>query len=428
MAILIPPDNIANILRKLNTEGHDAYLVGGCVRDAIMGLHVNDWDVATSATPTEVDRIFPKTALTGERFGTVTVLMGEDAVEVTTFRAESEYKDGRHPDAVEFVSSLEEDLSRRDFTINAMAVSLAGELVDPFGGMEDVKRRIIRCVGEPDARFNEDALRMFRAFRFSAALGFTIGKDTLQAIFANAGMAKYISAERIGIELEKTLMSARPEITGDMIKAGLLNTGGRFPCIPAEHKGSVPLCSDGSLEGLENISSLPMEPCLRWCAFCAVLIDKGMIASAREFLRGIRLDGKTINTCARALSIDSFPDDKTGIKRLFALHGVDAVRCSAAAFDTLRTQWDGSLVFDGSTREPSPRVPCTLARTGEIIASGECFSLSTLAVTGGDLISQGHPPGPNLGATLNRLLDHVINYPEDNTRETLLKLAHNILL
>ena len=404
MAILAPDKNITYLLNRLIDEGHAAFLVGGCVRDALTGRPVYDWDVASSAMPIEVARIFPKTVSTGERFGTVTVILGEVAVEVTTFRAESGYNDSRHPDSVEFVSSLEEDLKRRDFTINAMAVTVEGELIDPFGGMGDIERRIIRCVGDPNTRFSEDALRMFRAFRFSAALGFSIEKETLQAVYASAGRAKHISAERICAELEKTIMTRKPEIAGEMIKAGLLS---RFV-----------KSTDKSPGGLESISRLPLEPALRWSAFCAVLLDERLIASATGFLHDMRLDGKTIKACSRALSIPAIPEDSIGIKRLMALHGVEAVRCAAAAIDSLERRGDGL----SELREESEQSSC-LARVAGIISCGECFSLNKLAVTGSDLIARGHPPGPNLGETLDRLLDHVIEHPESNTREVLLKLA-----
>ena len=378
------------VLRHLEDNGYQAYLVGGCVRDAVMGRPVNDWDVATSATPVDVARLFPKTFLTGEKFGTVTVLTPEDQVEVTTFRTEGAYRDGRRPENVEFVSNLDEDLSRRDFTINAMAVSPKGELVDPFGGIGDIESRVVRCVGGPNTRFGEDSLRMFRAFRFSAQLGFGIERETLQAIYANADRAKLISAERVRVELEKALMSHRPEMAGEMVKIGLLS---RYLDKIGKNPGK-----------LKRIALLPVEPAIRWCAFCAVLLEEGFIASAAEFLWEMRLDGKTTRTCSHALSITVFPKDNIGIKILFALYGVDVVRCAAGAHDTLA---------GGSA----------LKRAGELIASGECFSLNRLAVSGSDLIAIGHPPGRELGISLERLLSHVIENPGDNARDVLLGMA-----
>lgn len=384
-----PPEHIEQILRSLTENGHAAFLVGGCVRDSIIGRPVHDWDVAGSAAPDDIKRIFQQTILTGEKFGTVTVVLHDYAVEVTTFRTEGDYRDGRRPESVEFVASIDEDLSRRDFTINAMAVTLSGELIDPFGGLEDIKKRVIRCVGEPDVRFAEDALRMFRALRFSAELGFAIEPETLSSIYANADKAMLISVERIHVELEKTLLSQRPCIVGEMIKAGLL-------------KKYAP-ASGECLDGLENLAAIPAETALRWCAFCAILIDKGFMETADGFLRDMRIDAKTIRNCSSALSIKEFPDDHVGIKRLLAKYGTDVVRCAAAARVALR---DSSALMN----------------THEVIAGGECFSLSALAVSGRDLISSGCPAGREIGETLAVLLDHVIENPKDNTRGALMKI------
>jgi len=392
MKITAPPAYIAFILNKLVSEGHDSYIVGGSVRDAVMKRPIHDWDLATSAKPVEVASIFSETVLTGEKFGTVSVILPECSVEITTFRTESEYNDSRHPDEVEFISNLNEDLSRRDFTINAMAESIEGELFDPFDGVEDIKKGIIRCVGGPNTRFSEDALRMFRALRFSAQLGFTIETETLQAIYANTGLVHKLSNERIRIELEKTLMSQKPEVAGDMIMIGLLN---KF--IPVS--GKAP-------SNLERLSILPAEPMLRWCAFCAILLRQDFISTATELLHSMHLDGKTIKTCLRALAITSFPNDTASIKQLLSKNDTEVVRCAAAVND----------VFNETSDELS------LNRVEKIISSGECFSLGELGVTGRDLLEIGHPPGRELGEMLNKLLDHVIENPKNNNREVLLKL------
>jgi len=385
-----PPEHIVSVLKRLASEGHDGFLVGGCVRDAIMNRPVHDWDLATSATPVDVARLFPKTVQTGEKFGTVTVVTPDGTVEVTTFRTEGEYLNGRHPEEVEFVSNINEDLSRRDFTINAMAESAEGELIDPFGGIEDIKNGVIRCVGGPNTRFSEDALRMFRAMRFSAEFGFTIETETLHAIYANAGLASRISAERIRTEMEKTLMSPKPEIAGEMIMIGLLD---KYVAISGKNP-----------EGLEKITKLPQEETLRWCAFCAVLLEKRIIRSATELLHDMRFDGKTIKTCQRALTIPVFPIDKTEIKQLLSIYDAAVVRTAAAVSDV--------LVDDNA-----------LERADYILASGECTTLGELAVAGRDLLELGHPPGPELGETLNILLEHVIENPQDNKREVLLGLV-----
>ena len=407
MKITDPPKFIASILSKLVSEGHDSYIVGGSVRDAFMNRPIHDWDIATAATPVDIARLFPKTVMTGERFGTVTVVTQEGSVEVTTFRMEGEYLDGRHPEEVEFVSNLNEDLSRRDFTINAMAESIDGALVDPFGGIDDINNGIIRCVGGPNTRFSEDALRMFRALRFSAELGFVIEKETMQAILANASSANRISAERIRIELEKTLMSQRPELAGEMIKIGLLD---KYISI-----------SGKSPDGLERLSNLPTEPMLRWCAFCALLIEKQYIKSATNFLHAMHLDGKTIKTCLRALEIPGFPNDTIEIKRLLSRNDAGVVRCAAAVNDVLNDTFEDEAFEDNLSKTSA------LGNTDRILASNECTTLGGLAVDGRDLLAQGHTSGRELGETLKKLLNHVIEFPKDNSRKILLALAESII-
>ena len=388
-----PPAYIAFILNRLTSEGHECYLVGGSVRDSVMNRPIHDWDLATSAKPVEVAGLFPKTVLTGEKFGTVTVVLPECIVEVTTFRTESEYTNGRHPEEVEFITNLNEDLSRRDFTINAMAKSLDGEVIDPFGGVADIKDGIIRCVGGPNTRFSEDALRMYRALRFSAELGFIIEAETLQAIYANIGLASQISSERIRVELEKILMSQRPEVAGEMIKIGLL---GRFITI-----------SGKSPDGIERIADLPAEEMLRWSAFCGILIKREYIKSATDFLHNLHIDGKTIKTCQRALEIPVFSADRIEIKRLLSKNDTAVVRCAAAVGDVLNKTDKKNL----------------LETTDIILKSGECFTLCELAIKGKDLLELGHASGKELGETLHKLLDHVIKNPQDNKCEKLLDIV-----
>ena len=189
MEAISPPKYVRTVLVTLQSRGHLAYLVGGCVRDILLGVHPQDWDVCTSALPEQVLELFPKCITTGIRHGTVTVCVNSRQVEVTTFRSEGSYLDHRHPDAVSFVGDLNADLSRRDFTMNAIALPPDGLLADPFGGVDDISNRIIRCVGVPERRFEEDALRMFRALRFSARLGFEIEAQTISAIAVKAPLA-----------------------------------------------------------------------------------------------------------------------------------------------------------------------------------------------------------------------------------------------
>lgn len=249
------PDNVSALCATLRGAGHRAYPVGGCVRDLLLGTTPGDWDVATSALPAQVGELFPRTLPTGLPHGTVTVVLEEGTVEVTTFRRESGYTDGRHPGLVTFDAGLEEDLARRDFTVNAMALDEGGRGIDPFGGRADLTARLLRCVGEPDRRFAEDALRMLRAVRFSARLGFAIEEETAAAIARNAGGAARLSGERVKSEVEKILLSPRPEQVGRVVEWGLLNH-----LFTDWRRGA-----DWSALG-----EVPAEQIPRWRAFCAL--------------------------------------------------------------------------------------------------------------------------------------------------------------
>ena len=248
------PAGVEACRRRLEGAGYPAYLVGGCVRDLLLGRTPSDYDVTTAARPEQVMALFDRTVPTGVKHGTVTVLTEDGPVEVTTFRREGGYADGRHPDGVSFDAGLAEDLARRDFTINAMAMDGAGDVTDLWGGRADLAAGIVRCVGEADARFAEDALRMLRAVRFAAQLGFRLEEATEAALIRNAPRAALVSAERIRVEVEKTLLSPRPERVGDMVRWGLLSH----------------LWPERQVPDLSGLGELPAEPAARWPAFCAL--------------------------------------------------------------------------------------------------------------------------------------------------------------
>lgn len=249
----------ADCLNRLWEAGYAAYPVGGCVRDLLLGRKPEDVDLCTAAYPETVMALFPGAIPTGLKHGTVTVLTPTGNVEITTFRREKGYTDSRHPDAITFDAGLREDLSRRDFTVNAMAMGPDGKVIDCFGGQEDLKRKLIRCVGDPDKRFAEDALRMFRALRFCAQLGFSTDQATLAAIGRNARLAEKVSRERIRVEMEKTLLSEIPEEISEMISAGLLR-----------HLYAFPEADFLRETLLEKLRPLPAVPEVRWRGFCEV--------------------------------------------------------------------------------------------------------------------------------------------------------------
>lgn len=284
------PVSVERCCAILRGAGHAAHPVGGCVRDLLLGRTPGDWDVATSARPEQVQALFSRTIPTGAKHGTITVVEEETAVEVTTFRRESGYSDARHPDAVAFDTDLTGDLARRDFTINAMALGDDLSVIDPFGGREDLERRLIRAVGDPMRRFSEDALRILRGVRFAAQLGFQLEENTAAAMEACASLTDRVSAERIKTEVEKTLLSPRPQWAGKLVELGVLN---RF------WDGWKP-CEWSELTGIEATAKK------RWRTFCALTgfpitalpveraVRMAVLHPEREAVKGLALSGKEL--------------------------------------------------------------------------------------------------------------------------------------
>lgn len=370
-----PPKYVLNILCALDSAGHRAVLAGGCVRDSLLGRRPSDWDIASSASPEEVLALFPRCVPTGIKHGTVTVMSGGGSVEVTSFRAEGGYSDHRRPDSVSFGCPLEADLARRDLTVNAMAMDAAGEITDPFGGRDDLRRRLLRCVGEPERRFDEDALRMLRTVRFSAQLGFEIEPRTLEAIRALAHLASGLSAERVRDELLKTLRSPAPGLVWQLVDLGLLDA-----CL-APGDASAPR---------EALDVLPIYA--RLAHFCRDLELGGYIMSTDRFLAALRFDGETLRRTASAVEV--LKSGSRDWKRLLRGHGEAAVLAAHPKNRALRA----------------------------VLRSGECWELSSLAIGGRELAALGYS-GPELGRELRRLLDHVIDCPADNRADILCKLV-----
>lgn len=271
------PEPARKIIDRLNEHGYEAYVVGGCVRDMILKREPGDWDITTSARPEQVKALFTRTLDTGIQHGTVTIMVGKEGYEVTTFRVDGDYTDGRHPDTVTFTPSLEEDLKRRDFTINAMAYNHNTGLVDIFGGREDIEGKVIRCVGNPTERFTEDALRILRAIRFSAQLGFEIKDATRQAITEIAPNLVHVSKERIQVELTKLLLSDRPEAMKLVYETGISPYVSETFHKMGEMIGDMPV-------------TVPAKKSLRWALF----LRKGTPEQAVRILRDLKLDNDTI--------------------------------------------------------------------------------------------------------------------------------------
>lgn len=388
-----PPKYVQQILERLTRRGYETYMVGGCVRDMLMSRRPLDWDICTSALPEQVAAVFPRARPTGIKHGTVTVLLHGSRAEVTTFRSDGTYSDHRRPDAVHFVRQLKDDLERRDFTVNALALPLSGELVDLFGGKHDIEKKLLRCVGEPEKRFEEDALRMLRAFRFAAVLGFEIEANTLEAIRRSAPLSAGLAKERVRAELERVLLSPAPQTVLDMIAAGLLHGLIKDPAAPVD---------------LSILNRLPKKPRLRWAGLCALLEKSGIISGTADFLTALRLDSATVRGCATGFALvkNGAPADAIAWKRLLAAAGIESAVCAAVSAEV--------LYGTGQLR-----------KLNTVLRSGDCWSLGQLAVTGDDLKQLGFA-GPALGNALSVLLDQVIERPEDNEKERLVQRAQQL--
>ncbi|WP_315321923.1 CCA tRNA nucleotidyltransferase [Stomatobaculum longum] len=388
-------------MNKLETAGFQAYAVGGCVRDSILGKEPDDWDLTTDARPEEVKALFPRTVDTGLQHGTVTVLLGGEGYEVTTYRIDGSYSDGRHPDSICFTPSLAEDLKRRDFTINAMAVSERGELVDLFGGQEDLARGCIRCVGDPYARFREDALRMLRAVRFAAQLNFEIEAETFKALTELSPNLARVSKERILAELTKLLLSNHPE------KLELLYVAGLAPEMAAHFPG-VHLDS--------RAARLPRCKALRFAAAGERITPEAL----GKLLTELKSDRATRDRAVLLLTAvhKPLPESETEVRRCLSDIGHDAF----TELLLLKEAGYGSEESTGGVEQRTERIAKLRALRQEIAERGDCLEIRGLALGGAELLALGIPKGPALGACLRALLHAVLEEPARN--ETTYLSAH----
>ena len=436
--ILEIPKNAETILHILENAGYEAYVVGGCVRDSILGRKPDDWDITTSAKPELVKELFHRTVDTGLQHGTVTVLMEKEGYEVTTYRVDGEYEDGRHPKEVTFTASLEEDLKRRDFTINAMAYNPSGGLVDFFGGLEDIDRKIIRCVGDPLERFTEDALRIMRAVRFSAQLGFSIEEETRKALKVLAPNLKHVSAERIQVELVKLLMSPHPDYLRTAYEAG----------ITAEFLPEFDACMETSQNtphhcytvGEHILHSLCHVRADRVLRITMLLHDIGKPVvrktdengrdhfkthgnagekMAGQILRRLKFDNDTIRKVTRLVK---WHDDRPEGTLKSVRRAVN--RIGEDLFPLYLEVQQADMLAQSLYRrsEKQARLDSVRDAYRQIIEEKQCVSLKTLAVTGRDLIENGYRPGREIGEKLEKLLNLVLEDPEKNQKEILLEI------
>ncbi|MCR4843054.1 MAG: CCA tRNA nucleotidyltransferase [Eubacterium sp.] len=428
-------------MNELEASGHEAYAVGGCVRDCLMGRVPSDWDITTDALPEEVKGIFKKTFDTGIEHGTVTVLIDHVGYEVTTYRVEEGYSDMRHPDHVRFTRSLEEDLKRRDFTINAMACGKDGEIVDIFGGRDDMEKGLIRAVGDPRERFGEDALRMMRAVRFAATTGFEIEEGTRLAIKELAGNLSVVSAERIRVELEKLLVSPHPERMRDLYELGLsavfmpefdtmMETVQNNP----HHMYTVGEHTIKALEEIEPDRLLRLAMLFHDVSKpeCKTTDDKGIdhfkghqTAGAdlcRRIMRRLKFDNDSIKRVSNyVLWHDANPRGIKAVRRLLSKAGYEAY---PGLFSIKRA--DVLAQSDYRREEKLSALEQYMDAYRAVIEDEQCVKVKDLKIGGKDLMDMGVPSGPRIGEILNVLLEAVIEEPELNDRQTLLAVAEEL--
>lgn len=436
------PENVNRIIHILEENGHDAYAVGGCVRDTLLGREPQDWDITTAATPGQVKALFSHTIDTGIQHGTVTVMMDHVGYEVTTFRIDGEYEDSRHPKEVTFTSNLVEDLKRRDFTINAMAYNERTGLVDAFDGMGDLKRKVIRCVGSPRERFTEDALRMLRAVRFAAQLGFDVDEATAAAIGDLAPTIAKVSAERIQVEMVKLLTSAYPQRIRTAYELGLTKVF--LPEFDAmmetnqvnkHHMYSVGEHTIHALECCRPDKVLRLTMLLHDVAkpVCISIDENGQnhfhrhpqvgAEMARSILRRLKFDNDTTDrVCKFVLEHDDRPQiSEHAVRRAMSRIGSDNMpmlfevkRADALAQSMYRRQEKLSYIdlYEETYRR--------------IVEEKQCVVKSDMAINGRDLIAMGMEPGKEIGRVLDELFEMVLCDPSMNRHDKLMEQAHKL--
>lgn len=447
------PDKVTYIIRILKEHGYEAYAVGGCVRDSILGRIPGDWDITTSASPLEVKELFSRTIDTGIQHGTVTVMIEREGFEVTTYRLDGEYEDCRHPKQVEFTKSLREDLKRRDFTINAMAYNDEDGMVDLFQGIEDIQNRSIRCVGYAEDRFEEDALRMLRAVRFSAQLGFEIEEHTKAAIAKKVNNLTQISAERIREELNKIFRSNHPErlkiayelgitkivlpeFDQKMQKQGLYHSNEGYVC----------------LEALKLVQQIAQTEHIMWdysqkeqilrkltakeglCLSYAVLLQSTAMPKhtlqtevaadeAKKTLQRLKFDNETIHCVMKLVKYADYKIEDNDISVRKAMHHMGSDLMDLWFLLQRVNEPCRLLEQKSQTDETNIELTSLYERYTTIMVEKHCVCLKDLKINGKDLIQLGCQPGVRIGELLDRLLQHVIQNPKQNERSLLISQA-----
>lgn len=402
------PKGAEFIIQSLEKSGFEAYIVGGCVRDAVLGREPEDWDITTSARPEEVKSIFRTTVDTGIEHGTVTVLLPKDVTgeevrsfELTTFRIDGEYEDSRHPKRVSFTSSLTEDLARRDFTINAMAYHMDMGLIDPFSGMIDLENKTLRAVGKAEERFKEDALRMMRGIRFSAQLNFSLEEDCFMGMRKLRENLGKVSKERIAVELWKLLASEHPE------KVEMLFSTGLSPYITRD----FPKIGEAGIPIL--IPEAPKEKILRFGLFL-----RNVPMYAGKILRELKLDRMTIDGASRFAKLfsENEVENPYALRKRIASDGMKMTRDFYAMQEAILKKKENTELDRIYLAVLQERVEWLK----EIEKRQDCVSFSEMQLGGKDLVSLGVSPGKALGELLHYAFDYVLHYPSENDKEKLI--------
>jgi len=438
-----PPGGVLNILNTFKSNGFEAYAAGGCIRDSLLGIEPKDWDIATNALPEVTKNLFSKTIDTGLKHGTVTVVFDGRQYEITTFRVDGRYLDGRHPESVEFTANIEDDLGRRDFTINAMAWNKERGIVDPFNGRRDLAGRIIRTVGNPGERFREDGLRMLRAARFAARLGFDIHEETLKAISENKELIRNVSNERIRDELTEILTSDNP------LKFNLLRETGLLELILPELEACYRTRQNNphhvynvGEHSIRAVAAARKDRIHRWVlllhdtgkAVTLTTDEKGIdhfyghafqsMKIAGDILRRLRFDKKSIEKITRLIRHHDrqiLPVPKAVAKAVNAV-GEDIF---PDLLDVKRA--DKSAQNPRDIQEALEYVDTIEAIYNDLKKGMNCFGVKDLAINGRDLIKMGFKEGKEVGKTLNILLDKVMENPMLNKKELLCEMASELL-
>ena len=436
------PENVKNIIAVLENHGFEAYAVGGCVRDTLLLREPGDWDITTSARPEEVKALFSHTIDTGIEHGTVTVMMNREGYEVTTYRIDGEYEDARHPKEVTFTSNLIEDLKRRDFTINAMAYNDCVGIVDEFDGIGDLNKGVIRCVGNPMERFSEDALRMLRAVRFAAQLGFSIEENTKVAIRTLAPTIAKVSVERIAVELVKILTSNHPEEIRTAYELGLtqifmpeFDRAMETPQNNIHHMYSV---GEHTIEALKNVQPEKNIRLVMLMHDLAKPVVKTTDEQGQDHFRGhtqagadmakmilrrLKFDNATIDLVSKMVKHhDDRPEKPTSVRRMFSAIGVENV---PMLLEMKRADLLGQSTYQ--REQKMSLVDYYEAQYQECMKEKTCLTKKDMAINGSDLIAMGMKQGRAVGEVIDQLFEMVLDTPELNEKEKLTELAHKLM-